>query len=748
MSDNLQKHRWSFFKAGGVYQVKIESGSDIENIGSLDKKLWAALSCPTSGLFFDQKTLDFVDANKDGRIMRDELVQACEWVSPLLKNTDRLLDGSSVMKLSEINDATDEGKALLDSAKQALSNLGKSSADEISVDDFADTTKIFANVPFNGDGIITEEAAAGDAPVAAVIADIVKAYGGKTDRSGKQGADAELVEKFYAALSDYAAWGDSPKQNKDIMFLGDNTADAYAAYAAVKDKIDDYFTRAQIIAFDPTVKDSVNPSAETFGAILAKDVSDASADLKALPAARIGSVSTLKVDGDVNPAWRDALAAFHKKTMEPLLGPGGDLNLEGWNKIKAAVAPYEAWTGAKPSDGIAQIDLARSAEILKGDEKGRLLELIAKDESMRPKAENILKVEQLVRYHKNLYELVANFASFQSFYREGENAIFQYGNLYIDKRMCGLCIKVNDPAKHAQMSPLSYGYLLYCTCKRAGEPDLNIAALVSSGDSDSLIVGRNGVFYDRLGRDWDATVTKIVENPIGISQAFWSPYKRIVKVISEQFAKYTTNADSDVVNKLQTGISAAATPPAAGAAPKKIDVGTVAALGVAFAGITAAFAAIMSFFKGMGPWLPLGILGIILAISLPSMIMAAMKLRIRNLAPLLDANGWAINGRSNVNIVFGSHLTQVGHLPLNAKRDRQDPYVHKRTGLKLGTAVVVAVAVAVGALWYFNKLSFIGLEAPSWSYVMKDKAKEEKAKNAAEAKGEAAPPPEAAAPAK
>ena len=82
MSDNLQKHRWSFFKAGGVYQVKIESGSDIENIGSLDKKLWAALSCPTSGLFFDQKTLDFVDANKDGRIMRDELVQACEYVAP------------------------------------------------------------------------------------------------------------------------------------------------------------------------------------------------------------------------------------------------------------------------------------------------------------------------------------------------------------------------------------------------------------------------------------------------------------------------------------------------------------------------------------------------------------------------------------------------------------------------------------------------------------------------------------------
>ena len=34
--------------------------------------------------------------------------------------------------------------------------------------------------------------------------------------------------------------------------------------------------------------------------------------------------------------------------------------------------------------------------------------------------------------------------------------------------------------------------------------------VITNGDSDNLMVGRNGLFYDRKGRDWDATIAKIV----------------------------------------------------------------------------------------------------------------------------------------------------------------------------------------------------------------------------------------------
>jgi hypothetical protein len=40
------------------------------------------------------------------------------------------------------------------------------------------------------------------------------------------------------------------------------------------------------------------------------------------------------------------------------------------------------------------------------------------------------------------------------------------------------------------------------------------ALTAADGDADNLLIGRNSVFYDRKGRDWDATITKVVDHPI------------------------------------------------------------------------------------------------------------------------------------------------------------------------------------------------------------------------------------------
>jgi hypothetical protein len=53
---------WRFFRAGGFDQVRIDRGSDITNLKSLDQKLWAALACPTRGVEFDERTLGLIDA--------------------------------------------------------------------------------------------------------------------------------------------------------------------------------------------------------------------------------------------------------------------------------------------------------------------------------------------------------------------------------------------------------------------------------------------------------------------------------------------------------------------------------------------------------------------------------------------------------------------------------------------------------------------------------------------------------------
>ena len=42
----MTKHRWRFYRAGGVDQVRLDRGADILNLPDLDQKLWVALSAP------------------------------------------------------------------------------------------------------------------------------------------------------------------------------------------------------------------------------------------------------------------------------------------------------------------------------------------------------------------------------------------------------------------------------------------------------------------------------------------------------------------------------------------------------------------------------------------------------------------------------------------------------------------------------------------------------------------------------
>src|ERR1043166_9288385 len=149
---------WTFFRAGGFDQVRLDTGADLMALDQLDQKLWVALACPTRGIEFDTKTLDLIDADKDGRLRAPEIIAAAKWAAACLKNPDDLLKSSPALPLSAINDATPDGKQLLSSARQILSDLGKKDATEITVEDTIDTTKIFSQTNFNGDGVIPVDA--------------------------------------------------------------------------------------------------------------------------------------------------------------------------------------------------------------------------------------------------------------------------------------------------------------------------------------------------------------------------------------------------------------------------------------------------------------------------------------------------------------------------------------------------------------------------------------------------------------
>jgi len=139
--------------------------------------------------------------------------------------------------------------------------------------------------------------------------------------------------------------------------------------------------------------------------------------------------------------------------------------------------------------------------------------------------------------------------------------------------------------------------------------------------------------------------------------------------------------------------------------PKKIDVGTVAAIGVALGSIGAMVTSVLGLFFGMGAWMPLGLVGVLILISGPSMILAYMKLRRRNIGPLLNAEGWAINGRLKINVPFGATLSHLATLPLGSIRLIKDPFAEKKRPWLLYLLVAaLAVAVAAYFLGWLNPL--------------------------------------------
>ncbi|MFM7554542.1 MAG: hypothetical protein ACKPAH_04460, partial [Verrucomicrobiota bacterium] len=494
-----------------------------------------------------------------------------------------------------------------------------------------------------------------------------------------------------------------------ILPLGPATAAAVAAMQAVKAKIDDYFGRCRLAAFEARLSPLLNRTEDEYKALLTKDLSLSAQEISGFPVSRIVPGQPLSLVSGLNPAHAQAIATFRSAAVEPLLGAREALGEDEWVALQARLAPYTAWMAAKAGLRDESLGIARVREILRGPARSAITALIARDRELEAEASGVALVEKLVRFHRDLILLANNFVNFRDLYDDGAPAIFQAGTLYLDQRSCNLCITVVDPAKHAVMASLAGAYLAYVDCvRKATGQKLTVVAIFSQGDDENLMVGRNGVFYDRKGLDYDATITKIVANPISLRQAFWLPYKRFVRWVEEQIAKRAAEADAAASQKLAAVATSAASKAAApaGAAPQKVDVGTVAALGVAFGAIGGFFTAVATLGKDLwAQWafaMVGAIVGVMALISGPSLVMTYIKLRKRNLGPILDANGWAVNAKARINVPFGTRLTAIAELPPGSTRDLVDPFEETRRPWKLYLALVVVALLRWH--WWADKL--------------------------------------------
>jgi hypothetical protein len=670
----MQQHRWQFVRAGGVDQVVIRTGADIAHLAQLDQKLWVALACPTRGVEFDAATLDLIDEDGDGRIRAPELLQACQWAVAHVRDPEVLASTSDVLQLDSIQTDAENGAAMLAEAQRILALAGQDGATSLSLAQVQQRLAELHAMPFNGDGILSLQALQEQPELQALAQRIMDAYGSELGRDEQPGLARPQVEQFFAdvqALIDWLAQG--PQQ---LCGLPDAQQAQAAAQAltAVQAKVDDFFARCQLAAFDASAQQPLSPSEEGYASLGQQALTVDDAAIAALPLARIDPQAVLPLNGGFNPAWVAAMEALRQHAIVPLLGAQEQLTVAQWQQLKAQLVPCQTWLAQRPTTPVADMPLEEAQALLASDAQAQLLALIERDSAEQEHSAQAKNLEKLIRLQRDLLPLLNNFVSFSSFYSRS-GAMFQAGTLYLDGRSCELTVDVQDPGAHAALAGLAKTYLAYCECRRGSEVR-HIVAAFTAGDVDFLFVGRKGIFYDRQGRDWDAVITTLIENPTSVGQAFFSPYKKFLRMVEEQVAKRAASKDASVTEGMQAKAASLAEGKvsAEAAAPRKTDVGTVAAIGVALGSISTVVVAVLSKVLELGPWIPLAILGVVLAISGPSMLIAWLKLRERSLGPILDASGWAINGRMKINLPLGRSLSQLAQVPPNAQRSLHDPY--------------------------------------------------------------------------
>ena len=698
----------AFRRFGRSYHLNIESAKDLEHVLDLDEAHWVATGAPIDTINCDATFLELLDVDDNGRIMCYELIGAIRWVLDVLKDPAGLDEKRGTLKTDALNVEHPDGEKIRLSVRKMLAQLAKPRGRKISLDEVREIKRQVEETPVSEAGVVLEEASE-DAEVRAFISDVLSTVGGVPHPSGTDGVNQEKLDRFLEdarATLDWEARAAIPEgaSQTDIMPLGEETAAAFAAYAALVDKIDQYFAQCRAVALEPTLAERFGATAAELDAMDLDDPTVISQVLGEAPLATPRAERVLPLIDAVNPHYADALVEVRAKAVAPVLGDAVDTLTESdWERIKGAFAAHADWRDARPAEAVGKLGAETLETYLDERFRSAVAELIAGSVNTAYVLDNIRLTEKLILYQAHLIDFANNFVSFPDLYDEKRRAMFEMGSLVCDGRRFNMAVRVKDRAEHTAVAKTSNLYVMYVLITSRDKTEtIEVAIPVTSGGKGNLCVAKRGLFIDVDGLEWDAKVVEIIDNPISLREALVAPFRRVGRALTGKLESITTAAEKKVdvvaaqaVPPVTSGAAPAAAPTPAPEAAKSGGVGAGTLLmggGVAVAALGSALAYITKTLAGMALWHVLaGIATAVLIVMIPLSIMAFVKLRRRDLSAILEGSGWAINARMRLTRRQARFFTRRPPYPLLAKGIQR-----RLKWVVIAIIVVVLAAVAAG----------------------------------------------------
>jgi len=687
----------TFRRYGRSYHVVIATAADLRRVVDLDEAHWVATGAPVAGLNGDPTFLALVDSDRNGRIMCRELTDAISWLLLHLTDYAGVAAGSRALRLDAVNAERPEGAAIRGAAAKMLARLGRPDAGEITLEQVRQVKREVEGTPISEAGVVLPEAAEGE-DLRQFIADVIATVGGAAHPSGREGVGRMQLETFVAKAEAHLAWlrrGEVPagEERTEVMPLGAETPKAFAAFAALRPKLDQYFAQCDALAYDGRVAGRVGPTEAELAEMDFADPGAIDAMLLKAPLAPPRADRTLIFAEATNPRYASELETFRVEAAAAALGgPVASLSLEQWQRVKAFFAAHEAWTNAREGAEVAPLGVEALARHLEGRCAEEVRELIAASARTAFAMDNIRLTEKLLLYQAHLTNLANNFVSFPALYDMERRAMFEMGTLVMDGRRFNLAVRVADRAAHAAVAAHSDMFVLYVeVMSKEGETVYEVAVPVTSGGKGNLCVGKRGVFEDVRGREWDARVGRIIENPISVGEALVAPFRRIAALITGKIESLTTQAEKKLDTTTTGAISRVEKPGEPSAGGRGLMAGgLLMGGGVAVAALASAVAYFTKTLAGLHWWeILIGVGGAVLAVIVPTSIVAFLKLRRRDLSAVLEGSGWAVNARMRLTRAQSRFFTRRPTYPEGARGVRR-----RGRWLLVLLALIVLIAAA------------------------------------------------------
>ena len=691
LTDENRGGRFRFQYFGSTLHLKVENAWDLRRVGELDEAHWVATSAPIAPINGDPVFLELVDTDHDGRIGCFELRQAISWLFEHLKDYAGTNAGNTALVLTAIRNESDEGRRIVETATKILERLGSTEKSRITLDQVRRIKKEEESRAVSEAGIVLPEAAQGDdaAALRQFLSDILATVGGDSHPSGSKGVSRKYLDEFLTKTESFLCWLAKAERVdgepfSPVMPLGETTSSAYFLFSSLRNKIDEYFVLCQTLLLDRRVGEQMLAGSSHLEEVDFADPSAVQSLLVRSPLAPPQPDGVLDFDSRINPHYAVQLEDLRKGVLLPLLEGAAEKEVtkEQWGHVKECFSPHENWIDSKPACRVEGLGAERLREYLNDSQLVRAArELMDQSKTTAFVLDNVRLLEKVILYQAYLLSFANNFVSFPDLYNPKRRALFEMGTLIMDGRHFNLSIRVHDRSQHANIARASNILVLYVEVGSKEKGKLyEVAVPVTSGSRGILYVGKRGVFHEVGGREMDAFVVEIVENPVSLWEAVMAPFQRLGRVVTGKIERITGAAEekldaagSEAVTGVQAAFAkkqpASQVPPAPSG---QVVGGLLAGGGIALAALGSSAAFVVKTFASLTWQSTLaGVLAAVAAVAVPASLVAHLKLRRRDLSAILEASGWAINARMRLTRRQADYFTCVPGYPSGARGVRR-----------------------------------------------------------------------------